>query len=100
MKTHTENIEKNKKEVEQCINVSSGSVDKAARRLSNFSKDGFVIDGMEMASVEGFVQGIKFPEFPEEDTRREITFRLSGFEAKSVGNEAVEFGYEFVWWRG
>lgn len=87
-------------ETEECINVSSGSNDKAARRLSNFSKDRFVIDGVEMASVEGFVQGIKFPELPEEDIRREIAFGLAGFEAKRIGNEAAEFGYEFVWWKG
>lgn len=100
MKADQKDSRNRRNAIEQCINVSSGSVDKAAKRLSNFSKDRFVIDGMEMASVEGFVQGIKFPELPKEDTRREITFRLSGFEAKRVGNEAVEFGYEFVWWRG
>lgn len=100
MKTHKVNSGIDGMEIEQCINVSSGSADKVARKLSNFSKDRFVIDGMEMASVEGFVQGIKFPELPEEDSRREIAFRLAGFEAKRVGNEAAEFGYEFVWWKG
>lgn len=82
------------------VNISSGSEDKVARRLSNFSKDRFVIDGIEMASVEGFVQGIKFPEFPIEDTRRDIAFRLAGKEAKKIGGEAAEFGQKFVWWKG
>ncbi len=100
MKAGPKNLGNKEEGSEKCINVSSGSDDKAARRLSNFSKYRFVIDGAEMASVEGFVQGIKFPELPTEDTRREITFRLSGFEAKRIGNEASEFGYEFVWWKG
>ncbi len=82
------------------INVSSGSEEKVARKLSNFSKDGFVIDGIKMASVEGFVQGIKFPEFPIEDIRRDIAFRLAGKEAKKIGGEAAKFEQEFVWWKG
>jgi predicted NAD-dependent protein-ADP-ribosyltransferase YbiA (DUF1768 family) len=100
MKVHFKQIGKKEEDAEKIINISSGSEDKVARKLSNFSKDRFVIDGREMASVEGFVQGIKFPEFPIEDTRRDIAFRLSGFEAKRIGNEAREFSYEFVWWQG
>lgn len=95
MNVHSKKIENGKIE-EETINVSSGSKDKVARRLSNFSKDRFTIDGIEMASVEGFVQGIKFP---LSDARREIVFALSGFEAKKIGGEASEFGYKFVWWK-
>lgn len=100
MKVHLKKTGNDKDEAKKTINISSGSGDWVERRLSNFSKDKFVIDGIEMASVEGFVQGIKFPEFPREDTRRDIAFRLAGFAAKRIGDEAREFGYEFVWWRG
>lgn len=97
MKVHLKQTGNKEEEAEKIINVSSGSSDKAARMLSNFSKGRFFIDGIEMASVEGFVQGVKFP---VGDTRRDITFRMAGFEAKKIGNEAREFGYEFVWWQG
>ena len=46
----------------QTLNIYSKSDDWRARRLSNFPADPFILDGEEMASVEGFIQGTKFPE--------------------------------------
>lgn len=76
------------------LNVCAKSADWRASRLSNFSANSFVIDGEEMASVEGFVQGIKFP---EECLIRLRSFRSTGKEAKLHGVSAKN---EFVWWKG
>jgi len=62
--------------------------------LSNFPALGFVIDGVELASTEGFIQGIKFP---EGDPRREQAFRMSGGKAKRMARGAEG---RFVWWQG
>lgn len=78
------------------VNVSSDSPDKAAADMSNFSAHSFVIDGDTMASVEGFVQGIKFP---EGDARREEAFAAVGKKAKMIGKEALEIGCGYVWWK-
>lgn len=62
--------------------------------MSNFSDHGFSIDGQRMASVEGFVQGIKFP---EGDPRRKKAFGYVGKKAKTIGKEALNLGCRFVW---
>lgn len=74
------------------LNIASKSDDSRARRLSNFSDDSFVLDGERLASVEGFIQGIKF--FPGHATRRQA-FESVGVEAKRLGRKAERF---FVWW--
>jgi predicted NAD-dependent protein-ADP-ribosyltransferase YbiA (DUF1768 family) len=76
------------------LNIESKSPDWRARRLSNFSADPFSLDNTSLASVEGFIQGIKFP---ENDERRKKAFSSSGKEAKKIG-EGVQG--EFVWWQG
>ncbi|MEK9158470.1 MAG: hypothetical protein AAB673_00520 [Patescibacteria group bacterium] len=76
------------------LNISSRSSDWRARRLSNFSADPFVLDGEEMASVEGFIQGTKFP---EGHPTRQQAFQTAGVEAKRLGKEAER---KFVWWKG
>ncbi|NOQ68339.1 hypothetical protein GQ568_02775 [Patescibacteria group bacterium] len=77
------------------INVSSGAPEKKARRLSNLSEDHFVFYKKNINSVEGFIQGTKFP---EEDARRYIAFSLAGMDAKNLSDEAAEFGSKFIWW--
>lgn len=84
------------------LNISSRSSDWRARRLSNFSIDGFVIDGVRIASVEGFIQGIKFrdddpcrKELPDADPIRAQVFCSSGIEARRFGEKAEG---KFVWW--
>jgi len=79
------------------INVSSGASEEEAKRLSNFSEDHFVLDGKDIASVEGFIQGTKFP---IKDTRRYIAFNLAGMDAKNLSKEATKFGSKIIWWNG
>lgn len=68
--------------------------DMAAALCSNFPRMPFVVDDVELASLEGFVQGIKFP---VGDERREKAFGLSGRQAKRIGRKAERI---FVWWQG
>lgn len=76
------------------LNISSRSDDWRACRLSNFSADLVVLNGQTFASVEGFIQGIKFP----------VDHHLREWAARSVGLQAKRFGRyaerEFVWWQG
>ncbi|OGN01719.1 MAG: hypothetical protein A3I26_01635 [Candidatus Yanofskybacteria bacterium RIFCSPLOWO2_02_FULL_43_10] len=76
------------------LNIGSKSDDWRACRLSNFSADAFVLDGERMASVEGFIQGTKFPD--GHPTRQQI-FQSVGVEAKRFGKKAER---KFVWWNG
>ncbi len=55
------------------------------RLISNFAPTPFVLDGLSYASVEGFWQGLKFP---EEGDRRRIA-ALHGSEAKDAGFYAL-----------
>ncbi|MBI2109334.1 MAG: hypothetical protein HYT93_04165 [Parcubacteria group bacterium] len=75
------------------LNIGSKSKDWRAQRLSNFSADSFVIDGIRFASVEGFIQGTKFP---TNDPRREQAFQSVGRTAKRFGKNAER---KFIWWR-
>lgn len=76
------------------INVASTSADWRGVALSNFNLSPFVLDGMLFASVEGFVQGIKFP---EGDPRRAEAFISSGKAAKRLGDTADRSG---AYWGG
>jgi predicted NAD-dependent protein-ADP-ribosyltransferase YbiA (DUF1768 family) len=76
------------------LNVGSKSDDWRAVRLSNFSGDPFVLDDEQFASVEGFIQGTKFPD--GHPTRQEA-FQSVGIKAKRLGNHADR---QFVWWKG
>lgn len=78
----------------QVLNISSRSDDWRARRLSNFSTDPFVLDGEKFASVEGFIQGTKFP---EEHPIRQQAFQSVGIEAKRFGKKAER---KLAWWKG
>ena len=78
------------------LNIDSDSVDWRARMLSNFSAAFFVLDGLLVASVEGFIQGIKFP---EGDPLRKLAFASVGKEAKRFSRK-VEPSSQWVWWNG
>jgi predicted NAD-dependent protein-ADP-ribosyltransferase YbiA (DUF1768 family) len=80
--------------MESVINVSSTSTDWRGLALSNFGLSPFVLDGTLFASVEGFIQGIKFP---EGDTRRAAAFVSSGWPAKRIGDTADRSG---AYWGG
>lgn len=75
------------------LNIGSKSDEWRARRLSNFSVDPLVLEGERMASVEGFIQGTKFP---EGHPTRQQAFRSVGVEAKRLGKNAER---RFVWWK-
>lgn len=75
------------------LNIGSKSDDWRAKRLSNFSADPFVLNGIQFASVEGFIQGTKFP---ENDPRRKQAFQSVGKDAKRFGRDAER---RFVWWQ-
>jgi predicted NAD-dependent protein-ADP-ribosyltransferase YbiA (DUF1768 family) len=76
------------------LNVSSTSTDWRGLALSNFGLSPFEMDGILFASIEGFIQGIKFP---EDDPRRAQAFSLSGWDAKHLGNQADRSG---AYWAG
>lgn len=76
------------------LNVIAGSTDWRAHALSNFPCLPFKLDGVLLASVEGFVQGIKLLEC---DQRRQETFALWGKRAKAAGEHGSR---EYVWWAG
>lgn len=78
----------------QPLNIVGDSSDWRAKRLSNFSNDPFDLDGETFASVEGFIQGIKFP--PNHPARLEA-FQSVGMKAKKLGRGAQG---DFVWFRG
>ncbi|NYT82170.1 hypothetical protein H0A70_11835 [Alcaligenaceae bacterium] len=67
------------------LNVSYISPDWRGVALSNFTLSPFVLDDTLLASVEGFIQGIKFP---EGDPRRVQAFQSSAWDAKKVGDQA------------
>jgi predicted NAD-dependent protein-ADP-ribosyltransferase YbiA (DUF1768 family) len=79
---------------DKAINVSSTSADWRGLALSNFGLSPFVLDGTLFASVEGFIQGIKFP---EGDPRRAAAFASSGWPAKRLGDTADRSG---AYWGG
>jgi len=79
---------------ETTLNISSASTDWRGLALSNFGLSPFVLDGKLFASVEGFIQGIKFP---EGDPRRDAAFLSSGWPAKHLGDTADRRG---AYWGG
>ncbi|TAK57724.1 hypothetical protein EPO17_01200 [Patescibacteria group bacterium] len=76
------------------LNVSSASRDWRAHLLSNLVCAPFELNGQVLASVEGFIQGIKYP---KGDPRREQCFKSWGEWGKKMGEGAER---KFVWWNG
>lgn len=76
------------------LNVSYTSTDWRGVVLSNFSLSPFVLDDSLFASVEGFIQGIKFP---EGDPLRAKAFQSSAWDAKQWGDRADR---RAVYWAG
>src|SRR5580704_5743841 len=62
------------------LNITSRSP-MPLRLISNFAHAPFILDGISFASVEGFWQGLKFP---DEGDRRRLA-ELYGSEAKDAG---------------
>ena len=76
------------------INIYSGSSNWIEAALSNLAHTPFVIDDEQIASVEGFYQGIKYSDLQK---RRSI-FKLFGIKAKRAGREANQIASGFVYW--
>ncbi|MDA2935953.1 hypothetical protein MYX06_01940 [Patescibacteria group bacterium AH-259-L05] len=70
----------------------------AANVLSNFAATPFVIDGVECASAEGFIQALKFPN-PEMQTHVcSLVGRAAKFKGKKA-NRRIRHKQK-VWWQG
>jgi predicted NAD-dependent protein-ADP-ribosyltransferase YbiA (DUF1768 family) len=76
------------------LNVAFTSDDWRGVALSNFTLSPFMLDGTLFASIEGFIQGIKFP---EGHPLREQAFLLAGWDAKALGKQADNSG---AYWGG
>lgn len=69
----------------ETINIGFKGKTETEQMLSNLALAPFKLNGKYYASVEGFWQGLKFPEGSDE--RNEIA-NLSGIEAKKAGRKA------------
>ena len=76
------------------LNVNSASSDWRACALANFPLFPFVLDGVVIASAEGFIQGIKYP---EAHPSRRLAFLAHAQGAKQYGDRAERIS---VWWKG
>jgi predicted NAD-dependent protein-ADP-ribosyltransferase YbiA (DUF1768 family) len=75
------------------LNVASHAAEEIGRQLSNFAARRFTLEGRSYASIEGWYQGLKWPEAVK---RAEIA-KLSGSRAKNAGDGAPKsatFVYE------
>jgi predicted NAD-dependent protein-ADP-ribosyltransferase YbiA (DUF1768 family) len=82
VKEKEKNIETQEIE-EDVINIDSRSNNETERMLSNLAHTPFDLNGKHYESVEGFWQGLRFPEDSEDRKRIALLF---GVEAKKVGN--------------
>lgn len=73
---------------------SHGSFEESC--LSNFYGIHFELDGVELASMEGFLQSLKTPDIKEQ--RRICS--LIGKEAKNAGLATPNFDGEHLYWQG
>lgn len=67
-----------------------------ASALSNFAPHPFVIDGVECASMEGFLQSLKFS---NPDMQKEVC-KLVGKQAKFKGKNKKWFKTQTLYWQG
>ena len=67
-----------------------------SRALSNFALHPFTMDGVECASMEGFLQSLKFksPEMQVE------VCKLVGRAAKQKGSKKTWWRKQTLWWQG
>jgi len=69
-----------------------------ANKLSNFAAAPFIIDGVECASAEGFIQAIKFPNPDKQKQVCQLVGRKAKFEGKKAKKRIQRKGK--VWWQG
>lgn len=77
------------------LDISSRGVG-LERALSNFARRPFFIDGVMCASMEGFLQSLKF----EDQTQQKIMCSLAGYEAFRRGQEGNAWkADQILYWR-
>lgn len=83
--------------MESVIDVGTGT-SKTALGLSNFNENRFTIDGVECASMEGFLQSLKF----EDIDKQESVCTLIGVDAKRQGQKRNKHwkNGQTLWWQG
>ena len=67
--------------------------------LSNFSPTSFVLDGVVINSIEGFLQSLKVS---DKNLQQEIC-KLSGIKAKGIGkklNKKRNYDFKHLYWQG
>lgn len=67
-----------------------------ASSLSNFSPHSFQIDGVNCASMEGFLQSLKFKDIP----MQRYVCTLVGSKAKYTGKHKRWYDTQTLWWNG
>jgi predicted NAD-dependent protein-ADP-ribosyltransferase YbiA (DUF1768 family) len=67
-----------------------------ANKLSNFAPNPFVIEGVKCASMEGFLQSLKFK---NPDMQKEVC-KLVGFAAKKKGSKKNWHRDGILYWKG
>jgi len=77
------------------MNIGSGQ-SYPANSLSNFAPHPFTIDGVECASMEGFLQSLKFK---NQLIQKEIC-KLVGRSAKRAGKHKNWQRTQTLWWKG
>lgn len=66
-------------------------------KLSNFAVNPFVIDGVEVSSMEGFLQSLKFR---DAEKQKEVC-ALSALQANEMGENEVKWKkHQELWWNG
>ena len=64
------------------VNIHSRSLNPNAQALSNLAAHAFVFDGVQCASMEGWLQSLKYPD----QTEQEAVCALSGLAAKQYAS--------------
>ena len=73
-----------------------GSSEYPSCALSNFAPHPFVIDNVECASMEGFLQSLKFK---NPDMQKEVC-KLVGMKAKMKGKHKTWWKTQILYWQG
>ena len=84
---------RNVRSTDAYLNVNSASSDWRACALANYPLFPFILDDVLLASVEGFIQGIKFP---DTHPSRGRAFLAHAHAAKQCGERAERIS---VWWK-
>ncbi len=67
-----------------------------SNKLTNFAAHSFVLDGIQIASMEGFLQSLKFKDIPIQNH----VCSLVGRAAKAKGRNKKWFKTQILYWQG